>query len=657
MLANLAQIKGGLQLRADVDSLLNFQRQLSATQIITSIVRDDTTNPVTNWNVNDIITAIVDGSDVDGANKVTLATLNTALSNFKDKQIKDIVKVQLTAEKEEEPNEGFTVDVTNIDSGLKVTANDALPVYTTDGRVIYADAGTTQLTINLSTGAFPVGAVPQVMVDGTADRTQNETEAGVTKYTALDDDFNFKVFATGTFTLNTLPTDALLDNQEMQSLAYDKAIDQIVLKLATDEDIVASISALVGQTAVQQQIETVTNTLYRYSAIQGTPAVEESGTEGEDDYVAPVAAETITANTHVYSSNRVDQLIANATTHANSEIDKKHNFSAINTAVAAEEIAVVSTLGQVDYVAPRAAVVQEAAANVNTQVDSSAVVTSKINAAIKEALETVSASVYALDAKTYDFSHIVGSQAVAAVGTEGEPGYVAAIPAETVTETTAVYSKAAVDQLFAGVAPQITSALTTTVKLTQLVGGAQQLAADGETVTRAAETISQSTQVYTKMAVDDAIEAATGEALTNALAYSQENAARIDAVQTACVPVIDEVTISSANAVTSFNLTATPNATKVKMIINGVTYWEGEEFTVDRTNNTVAWSFTAQTNLDGTPVTGHEEGVDGFSITNALTSKVRIEYYTGTFVARTVPAPTPASPSQTPEEPQEQQGE
>jgi len=644
MLANLAQIKGGLKLREDVDSLLNFQRQLSATQIITTIVKDDTTNPVTNWNVDDILKAIIDSSEIDGANKVTLATLNTALSNFKDKQIKDVVRVQLAAVKEEEPNEGFTVDVTGVDSGLKVAANDALPVYTTDGRVVYADAGITQLTINLSTGAFPVGAVPQVMVDNTADRTQNETEVGVTHYTALDDDFNFKVFATGTFTLNTLPTDALLDNQEMQSLAYDQAIDKIVLKLASDEDIIASISALVGQTAVQQQIESVTNTLYRYSAIQGTPAVEESGTEGEDDYVAPVAAETITANTHVYSANRVDQLITAATAHSNAEIDKKHNFAAINTAVAAEEIAVVSTIGQVDYVAPQAAVVQEAPANANTPVDSSAVVTSKINAAIKASLEDVSAAIYAVDAKTYDFAHIVGAQSVAAVGEEGQPGYVAAVPAETVTETTAVYSKAAVDQLFSGVAGQISDALTTTVKLTQLVGGAQQLGEDGVTVTRAAEQISQSTQVYTKQAVDDAIEAATGDMLTNALAYSQENAARIDAVQTACVPVIDEIAISSASAVTSFNLTATPNATKVKMFINGATYWEGEEFTVDRTNNTVAWTFTAQTNLDGTPVSGHEEGVDGFTITNALTNKVRFEYYTGTFVTRTVPVPTPASP-------------
>ena len=395
MLTNLSQIKGGLKLRSDVDNLLSFQGDLDATRILTTIL-EDSADDTSNYSVDDVIKAIIDGANIksDDDNRVTLSTLAAALTAFKNKPVKDTVRVNLTAVKN---NDTFTVDTTAVESSLKTNnANTTLPVYTTDGRVVFSDAGHTQLTFNLTTGAFSAGT-PQVLVDGDADRAQSETETGVTVYTPYTSNFNFKVFATGEFTLATLPQDALLDNQEMQSLAYDQAIDKIVLKLASDEDVVAAISQLVGDTAVQTQITNITNTLYKFASITGTSAKAASGTEGQPDYVAPVAAETITADTHVYSANKTDELLANMNAAVTTEVNKKYNFSHITTSDAVAAVSQVNSFGVSGYVAPVTAVTAEGAATANTEVYSGKLVDTKIEQAVKAALETASAKAVALD--------------------------------------------------------------------------------------------------------------------------------------------------------------------------------------------------------------------------------------------------------------------
>jgi len=566
MLTNLSQIKGGQALRSDVDALQLWKSALTAAGINTS-TSDGNEGVLT---IQDAIDKIVSTADINNSESpVNLATLKAAIDTINNKEIKDVVKTDLAATY---ANEAYTVDVSGVDANLKTAANNALPVYLADGRVVYADAnGSSQLTINLTTGAF--SGTPYLLEDKVANRGNNETEAGVDVYYEIGNNFNFKVFAEGTWTFGTLPANALLDNQEMKSLAYDQAINSIVKKIATDEDVVAAISELVGQTAVATQITTITDTLYRYASIVGTDAVAES-TPGAGD---GVDAEAITSTTPVYSKNKVDQLLANANSDNTTELNKKYEFANITTASAVTAVAATANnFGQAGYVAPLAGVTAEGAATKSTVMYSGALVDAKIDQAVKDALDTASAGVLALDTKTYDFANIVGRAAAAAVGTSGDVGYVAAADAETVTESTQVYSKAAVD--------------------------------------------------YIKSIVDSNLAIAVNNALTDA----RNNADRIDDILDVYKPVVETVTVDSANAVTTFNLTSTPTDTLVKMYINGVVYFENDEFTVDRQNNTVTWSFAASDQP------GHIEGVDGFTITNAVTNKVRFEYFTGTVAARTV---------------------
>ena len=621
MLTKLSQIKGGLVLRSDVDALQAWRAALDATGL-SSKLSDGGEGELT---IAEALAKIVANADINDATApVNLETLKAAVDAINAKQIQDVVKVDLTAAY---ANSAFSVDVTGVDAGLKVAANNALPVYTTDGRVVYADnAGTTQLTLNLSTGAF--SGTPYLMVDADADRDQSETEAGVTTYTALADDFTFKVFATGTFTFATLPANALLDNQEMKSLAYDQAIDSIVKKIATDEDIVHAISVLVGDTAVQTQITNITNDLYRFANIVGTSAVPESS-EGAGD---GVDAEVISATTPVYSKNKVDELFAAANSDNTTELNKKYEFANISTAPAVTAVAAsASGFGEAGYTVGVSAAEAEATATKSTAVYSAAYVDVLINAAKKNVLETASAGVFAVDEKTYDFASITGLGDNTAIGSSGDVGYVAATTAETVTAATHVYSVAAADYIASVLQSNLDKVEAAAPKLTQLVG-TPEVGTSGDPDYVAAEAISQSTQVYTKNAADAAIATAVATANATNLAYVQENADRIDAVEVACIPVIDEITVSGNEAVTSFTLSEIPNTVKVKMYINGMVYFEGDEFTVTRNTKTVAWGFTASDQE------GHIEGTDGFTINGTLTSKVRFEYYTGTLVSRTIPA-------------------
>lgn len=565
MLTNLSQIKGGLVLRSDVNALQAWKEALTAAGIDTSILGTNEAN----LSVQDVLNLIIGNANIQGATPTNLETLQAAVNTINNKQIKDFVKTDLTIAYSAG---SYSVDVSGVDAGLKTADNDSLPVYTSDGRVVYANEnGTAQLTINMTTGAL--SGTPYLMDDKTADRDADpaETEAGVSKHYAVTSDLAIKVFPVGTFTFGTLPANALLDNSEMKSLAYDQAIDSIVKKIATDEDIVHAIAVLVGDEAVSAQITRITDTLYRFSSIVGTAA---QGEEGDADYVA---AEEITATTPVYSKNKVDEIIANLNSDSTAELNKKYEFANINTAAASAAVTGVSTFGAVDYVAPLAGVTAEGAATKSTPVDSTVVVDHKIAAAVKAALDTASAGVYALDLKTYDWNHIVGAQAAAAIGESGDVGYVPAVSAETVNEATAVYSKLAVDQ--------IKDVLKSDIDINEAA----------------------------------------------ALANAKNNATRIDDILTVYKPVVETVAVISPTAVTTFNLTNTPTDTLVKMYVNGMIYFEGDEFTVDRVNNTVTWSFVASNEA------GHIEGTDGFSITNAVTNKVRFEYFTGVVTARTVP--------------------
>ncbi len=81
------------------------------------------------------------------------------------------------------------------------------------------------------------------------------------------------------------------------------------------------------------------------------------------------------------------------------------------------------------------------------------------------------------------------------------------------------------------------------------------------------------------------------------------------------VTVDDKIDLSSASPDTvfsTFTLSETPNSELVQMFFGGAVYFEGDEFTVDRTTKQATWTFTAEN--------------DGLDITNDVTPFVRFRY-------------------------------
>lgn len=219
-----------------------------------------------------------------------------------------------------------------------------------------------------------------------------------------------------------------------------------------------------------------------------------------------------------------------------------------------------------------------------------------------------------------------------------------------------------------------------------------------ETITDS-QYISSDSKVISEKLTLEIIDSITRGASADALDDARNNADRIDALQTVLVPTIEQIAVDDSHSAGSansadnvFKLTGVPNARRVKMNINGQTYYEtttsdAGEFTVDRTATpaTVTWTMvpvaaqaatyaatedtTAQAgktyyaDANGTPLDSQPEaetnissagyfeqtaaaveGRDGFNITESLADFVRIEYFVGEFVTRTVSAPEPSEP-------------
>ena len=244
-LTNLAQIKGGLQLQADVQALL---KSYDAAKVLTQIAKAvGEGEEAANYNVEELLAELkakVDAIAGEGAegDGVSLASLAAAIEALKDKKLKDMVRVEF----------GIASGVAALpaDFDTLVPAADktkALPVYTAANEVVFNENGE-QLTIVPETGVL--NGVPSV-IDAEASAA---AEDGKLVYKAMGD-FQAKIFPVGEWTLAELPADALLDNNEMQLVAYKTALDKLVVDLTRDENLINQVKELVGEKAVQEQLE------------------------------------------------------------------------------------------------------------------------------------------------------------------------------------------------------------------------------------------------------------------------------------------------------------------------------------------------------------------------------------------------------------------
>ena len=264
-LMNFAQIKGGKQLQANVAALL---QSYDAAKVLTTIVKtpasaDGSVNAV-NYNVDELLKALktslteITGTSA-GEGVTNLQTLKDSLDALGGKKIKDIVRVELAVA---DGKATIPSDLATTVPGLDTSK--ALPVYTTDNEVLLNDKGE-QLTVNLADGTF--NGTPSVIDEAaSAKKTDGSFVYKATTVTAV------KVFPQGEWTLKDLPAAALLDNSEMQLIAYKQVINKIVVELAKDSDLIEAVKAQIGTQAVSDQLKEKANITDVYS-------VDTSGTK------------------------------------------------------------------------------------------------------------------------------------------------------------------------------------------------------------------------------------------------------------------------------------------------------------------------------------------------------------------------------------------
>lgn len=279
-LIHLAQIKGGKQLRTDIDAL---QASYDAYKVLTDIAKDGGGN----YNVNEMLVALKasitalegslgSGGSVDDKIDAATADLQGKIDLINNKAIKD--RVKLTAVLKSTPAVSLVI---NGDVGTLVPNIDTVQKY-----VIY-DAVTNRAIQNETGGALLYDfATSQVVgTPSKADPADKDPMDGVT-YIPLVDDVNVKLFPVGEFTFSQLSPDYLLDNEELNLVAYDNAIDRIVVDLAQDQELIDSIKALVGTETVQNQIKLITDALAVRIAANEADLATLKGTDAEPGSVA-----------------------------------------------------------------------------------------------------------------------------------------------------------------------------------------------------------------------------------------------------------------------------------------------------------------------------------------------------------------------------------
>lgn len=244
-LMNLAQIKGGLALKNNVEALL---QSYDAAKVLTSIVKTPAAEgtEAVNYNVDELLKdlkqklAAITGEGEEGG--ASLASLKASIDALKDKKIQDVVRMELAVAggKAAIPAD-LATKVPNVDTAK------ALPAYSVNNEVLLNEKGE-QLTVSLADGSF--NGTPSVVDEAAsakmADGSMVYKAAAVTAV---------KVFPQGEWTLETLPADALLDNNEMQLIAYETALNKLVVELAKDQSLIEDVKTKIGEKAVSDQLD------------------------------------------------------------------------------------------------------------------------------------------------------------------------------------------------------------------------------------------------------------------------------------------------------------------------------------------------------------------------------------------------------------------
>ena len=580
----LSQIQGGVELRADVDTL---KTSYDAAKVITTTSKGEDGGT---YNADELLTKIQ--TDITSLDSKTQEAIKTAVDAIKNKVVKDVVRIQVEATYSAGDGEGsYNVQLpedfdTKVPSANKETP---VPVYELDNNAVIDETGN-QITINLTDGTL--SGYP-CEVDEAA------SAGGTTVYKKRTESFDIKFFPVGTFTLDTLSEDYMLDNQELQLLSYDQAINKIITNLAQDQSLIDKISALVGEEAVAEQIKKKTDALQdQIDTLNGTVSGHTTSLADIATYVNKDSG--LNAN----SKKVVNVLDGDVSDSSTDAINGKQLFATkteLTSSIEAKDSAMNTRM-----VAVEGYVKAEGLDANNKKVIN--VADGEIAADNKEAINggqlyTVKTTLEAADTAIQE--SVTTLEENVTTNHEALAGRVTAVEAYVKETGINANSKKVVNVADA----------TLEADNKDAVNGGQLFTVDAAykaadiSLQGNIDTLSETVESY-HTELDDKIDGVDAKVDTNIADIAKLKAATV----TIKVPKVHVDSFDmTGEAQTVFTLTAVPNEVKVMANINGIVYEEDTgAFTVDREQKTVTWAFGA--------------GAGGFDLKNDIAEKVVIRY-------------------------------
>lgn len=580
----LSQIQGGVELRADVDTL---KTSYDAAKVITTTSKGEGGGT---YNADELLTKIQ--ADITSLDSKTQKAIKTAVDAIKNKVVKDVVRIQVEATYSAGDGEGsYNVQLpedfdTKVPSANKETP---VPVYELDNNAVIDETGA-QITINLTDGTL--SGYP-CEVDEAA------SAGGTTVYKKRTESFDIKFFPVGTFTLDTLSEDYMLDNQELQLLSYDQAINKIITNLAQDQSLIDKISALVGEEAVAEQIKEKTDALQnQIDTLNGTVSGHTTSLADIATYVNKDSG--LNAN----SKKVVNVLDGDVSDSSTDAVNGKQLFATkteLTSSIEAKDSAMNTRM-----VAVEGYVKAEGLDANNKKVIN--VADGEIAADNKEAINggqlyTVKTTLEAADTAIQE--SVTTLEENVTTNHEALAGRVTAVEAYVKETGINANSKKVVNVADA----------TLEADNKDAVNGGQLFTVDAAykaadiSLQGNIDTLSETVESY-HTELDDKIDGVDAKVDTNIADIAKLKAATV----TIKVPKVHVDSFDmTGEAQTVFTLTAVPNEVKVMANINGIVYEEDTgAFTVDREQKTVTWAFGA--------------GAGGFDLKNDIAEKVVIRY-------------------------------
>lgn len=243
----LEQIKGAVEMRQQLDALI---KSYEATKVITNIpvkAQDGSSDTGKTYDANTLLAWLVDNqADLRKIQSDSATLVDNRLKRFENKLVKDTVRVPLNAVWS---SDHFVVTLPgSFETLVPNVGNEAVAAYNLDNTPVLDEHGN-QITFDLKKLQF--SGVPSVVDPVASARTSDGSKV----MKARTESFDFKVFPVGEFKLSELPEDYLVDNTELQAIAYQQAIDKLVIQLAKDSDLITAIKEMIGTEAVKTQIE------------------------------------------------------------------------------------------------------------------------------------------------------------------------------------------------------------------------------------------------------------------------------------------------------------------------------------------------------------------------------------------------------------------